>query len=164
MSEISRSVQIVKQGKKIVDCTVRTIADVAWSYNDVAGPYADVAKLSWRTIGSWEVESFLDTWHVFDKLDGATWPRHGLADMEGSYDDVAEPYADVAKLSWRTVGSWKVESFFDTWHVFGKWDGATWPDMGCHVALFLVWSFKIIWSPWGLNPGPLAKVERLHRA
>jgi hypothetical protein len=38
--------------KKIADCTVRTVADVAGSYDDVAGPYADVAGLSWWTVGS----------------------------------------------------------------------------------------------------------------
>jgi hypothetical protein len=52
--------------KKIVDCTVRTVADMAGSYADVAGPYADVAgmyvdvagpyadvaKLSWQKVGS----------------------------------------------------------------------------------------------------------------
>jgi hypothetical protein len=64
--------------KKIVDCIVRTVADVAGPYDDVVGPYADVARLSWWTVGSWVVESFLDTWHVFGKWDGATWPRHGL--------------------------------------------------------------------------------------
>jgi hypothetical protein len=36
------------------------------------------------------------------------------------------------------------------------------PDMGCHVAPYLVWLFKIIWSLWGSNPGPPAMVERLH--
>jgi hypothetical protein len=64
--------------KQIADCTVRTVADMAGPYDDVAGLYTDVAGLSWQIVGSWEVESFLDTWHVFGKWDGATWPRHGL--------------------------------------------------------------------------------------
>jgi hypothetical protein len=54
--------------KIFADCTVRTVADMAGPYNDVAGPYADMVGLSWWTVGSWAVESFLDTWHVF-----ATW-------------------------------------------------------------------------------------------
>jgi hypothetical protein len=104
MSEISRSVQIVKQGKKFADCTIRTVADVARSYTDVAG--AELAD-SWRLA----VKSFLDMWHSFDKWDGAMWPRHGL------------PRGSI-------------------FH----------------------WLFKIIWSLWGSNLGPLAMVERFHTA
>jgi hypothetical protein len=44
--------------------------------------------LSWQTVGSCEVKSFLDTWHIFDKWDGATWPRHGL------------PHGTVFNLVW----------------------------------------------------------------
>jgi hypothetical protein len=36
------------------------------------------------------------------------------------------------------------------------------PDMGCHMAPYLVWFIvKIIWSLWGSNLGPPAWVERL---
>jgi hypothetical protein len=49
MSEISHSIQIVKQAKKkFADCTVRTVADVVGPYTDMARPYTDMvgAKLS----------------------------------------------------------------------------------------------------------------------
>jgi hypothetical protein len=42
MEKISHSVRKVKQAKKFVDCavcTVRTDADMACPYDDVAGPY-----------------------------------------------------------------------------------------------------------------------------
>jgi hypothetical protein len=62
---------------KFVDCTVRTDADVAGSYDDVAGLYVDVVGLSWQTVGSWTVESFLDTWHLGGEWIGDTWPKQG---------------------------------------------------------------------------------------
>jgi hypothetical protein len=56
-------------------------------------------------------------------------------------------------LSWQTVGSCEVKSFLDTWHIFDKWDGATWPRHGLpRGTVFNFWLFKIIWSPWGSNP------------
>ena len=55
--------------KKCVDCTVRTDANVA-------GPYTDMAELSWRTGGSCVDESFLDTWHYGEWI-GDTWPKQG---------------------------------------------------------------------------------------
>jgi hypothetical protein len=69
-------------GKKKL-LTVQSVQLLTWqglTYDDddVAGPYTDMAGLSWQIVGSWVVESFLDTWHVFGKWDGATWPRHGL--------------------------------------------------------------------------------------
>ena len=63
--------------KKFADCTVRTVADVVESYDDVAGLYTDVAGLSWRIIGSWIVESFLDTWHLGGEWISDTWPKLG---------------------------------------------------------------------------------------
>jgi hypothetical protein len=53
MSEISRSVQIVKQAKKFADCTVRIVVDVAGPYADVARPYADVAGA--ELVDSWQL-------------------------------------------------------------------------------------------------------------
>jgi hypothetical protein len=57
--------------------------------------------------------------------------------MAGPYDDVAEPYTDMVEsyanvvgLSWWTVGSWTVESFLDTWHIYGEWIGDMWPKQG----------------------------------
>jgi hypothetical protein len=70
--------------KKFVDCTVRTVADVAGSYDDVAGPYANMAGLSWQIVGSWAVESFLDTWNVF-----GTWHHFliGRSKLYGVHGD-----------------------------------------------------------------------------
>jgi hypothetical protein len=36
--------------------------------------YDDMVSFDLIDVG----ESFADTWHIFGKLDGATWPRHGL--------------------------------------------------------------------------------------
>jgi hypothetical protein len=47
MSEISRSIQIIKQAKKIADYTIHTVADMVGPYSDMTGSYADVEKLSW---------------------------------------------------------------------------------------------------------------------
>jgi hypothetical protein len=74
--------------KKIVDCTVRTVADVAGSYDDMAGPYANVAGLSWWTVGSWTVESFLDTWHICGEWIGDTWPKQGLPRVTWALDKI----------------------------------------------------------------------------
>jgi hypothetical protein len=49
MEKISHSVQKVKQAKKIVDCAVRTDADVACLYADVVGPYNDMWQLQVMT-------------------------------------------------------------------------------------------------------------------
>jgi hypothetical protein len=75
MSEISRSVQIVKQAKKIfVDCTVRTDAELAGSYDTwqmlslVAGVELAVMWMNY----------IVDTWHICGKWIGDTWPKRGL--------------------------------------------------------------------------------------
>jgi hypothetical protein len=79
MSEISHSIQIVKHGKKMcANCTVRIVrtdVDVPGLYTDMEEPYTDVARLSWRTGGSWTVESFIDTWHLGGEWIGDTWPK-----------------------------------------------------------------------------------------
>jgi hypothetical protein len=76
MSEISRSVQIVKHAKnKCADCTIRTIHtddDVAGPYDDMEEPYTDVVGLSWWTVGSLG-ESLVDTWNYCGEWFGATW-------------------------------------------------------------------------------------------
>jgi hypothetical protein len=63
MSEISRSVQIVKHAKKkCFDYTVRTVhtdADMVGPYTNVAEPYADVAEMILRTGVSWTVNHLL---------------------------------------------------------------------------------------------------------
>jgi hypothetical protein len=53
MSEISCSVQIVKQAKKKL-LTIQSVRMLTWqgSYDDVAVSYTDMAGLSWRTVGS----------------------------------------------------------------------------------------------------------------
>jgi hypothetical protein len=58
--------------KQFVDYTVRIVADVvgpytgvARSYTDVAGPYTNMTSLIWQTVGSCEVQSFLNMWHIF---------------------------------------------------------------------------------------------------
>jgi hypothetical protein len=69
MREISRSVQIVKQAKKMcADCTVRTVRmDV-----DVVGPYN-----TWQVlVGSHVDKLAFDTWHVCGEWNGDTWPNH----------------------------------------------------------------------------------------
>jgi hypothetical protein len=73
MSEISHSVQIVKQAKKFADCTV-----MVGPYDDVVGPYTDMVGMSWWTVGSWTVESFLDMFHICGEWIGDTWPKQGL--------------------------------------------------------------------------------------
>jgi hypothetical protein len=105
MSEISHSVQIVKQAKNNL-LTVQFVQLLTWQ-----GRTLTWQVLSWQTVGIYEVKLFLDTWHIFDKWDGATWPRHGL------------PRGTIFNL---------------------------------------VWLFKIIWIPWGSNPGLPAMVKRLH--
>jgi hypothetical protein len=77
--------------------------------------------------------------------------------VAGSYDDVADPYADVASgdvsmLSWqsgRIIGG----------HMASFWSSGLVPRgpcMGYHVAPYygMVWLFKILRSLWGSNPGP----------
>jgi hypothetical protein len=56
MSEISCSVQIVKQAKKFADCTIRTVADMA-------RPYADMVDVELADSWQFAVKSFLDTWY-----------------------------------------------------------------------------------------------------
>jgi hypothetical protein len=51
---------------------------MAGLYDDVAGLYVDVAGMGWCTVGSWTLESFLDTWHICGKWIGDTWPKKGL--------------------------------------------------------------------------------------
>jgi hypothetical protein len=40
--------------KKFADCTVRTVADVAGSYDDVAGLYADMWQA--ELVDSWQLD------------------------------------------------------------------------------------------------------------
>jgi hypothetical protein len=65
MREISHSVQIVKQAKKMcADCTVRTDADVAGPYN------------TWQVlVGSRVDELVSNMWHVCGEWNGDTWPN-----------------------------------------------------------------------------------------
>jgi hypothetical protein len=74
--------------KKIADCTVCTDADVEGPYDDVAGSYTDVVGLSWRTVGSWMIESFLDTWHLGGEWIGDTWPKQGLPRVTWALDKI----------------------------------------------------------------------------
>ena len=60
------------------------------------------------------------------------------ADVVGSYDDVAEPYTDVAGMSWWIVDSLG-ESLVDTWHYCGEWFGDTWPRHGLPRGTPFVW-------------------------
>jgi hypothetical protein len=79
MSEISRSVRIVKQAKRNV-LTVQSVQMLTWQrpYDDVACLYVEVA-VDDVAIVDWQMwTNPCDTWHHFGKWYGATWPRHGL--------------------------------------------------------------------------------------
>jgi hypothetical protein len=69
MSEILRSVQIIKQAKKnmLTVHSIQSVRMLMWQGRTMMwqSHTADVAGLSWRTVGSWMVESFLDTWHLW---------------------------------------------------------------------------------------------------
>jgi hypothetical protein len=120
MSEISRSVQIVKQGKKIVDCIVRTVcmvAKVAGSYDDVAGLYADVAGLSWWTVGSYVDELASDMWHLGGEWIGDTWPKQGPPRVTWSMVKICGVYRTRPHDLQAGVKLWEGSSNRHTHHV-----------------------------------------------